>query len=51
MALLNRPLDHIFNWEGVAIWLGLVVTISALASAWPAANAARLTVRGALAYE
>jgi ABC-type lipoprotein release transport system permease subunit len=29
----------------------LVTVISALASLWPAANAARLTVRDALAYE
>ena len=50
-ALLQRPLDYVFNWEGVVIWLGLVVVISALASLWPAINAARLTVRDALAYE
>jgi putative ABC transport system permease protein len=50
-ALLTRPLDYVFNWEGVAIWLGLVTVLSALASLWPAANAARLTVRDALAYE
>jgi putative ABC transport system permease protein len=51
MALLTRPLDYVFNWEGVVIWLGLVTVISALASLWPAANAARLTVWDALAYE
>ena len=51
IALLQRPLDYVFNWEGVVIWLGLVVVISALASLWPAVNAARLTVRDALAYE
>jgi putative ABC transport system permease protein len=51
MALLQYPLGYVFNWEGAAIWLGLVVVVSALASLWPAINAARLTVRGALAYE
>ena len=51
MALLKRPLDYVFNWEGVALWLGLVIAISALASLWSANNAARLTVRDALAYE
>ena len=51
MALLSRPLDYIFNWSGVVFWLGLIVVISALASLWPAINAARLTVRDALAYE
>lgn len=51
LALLSRPLDYIFNWSGVVIWLGLIVVISALASLWPAINAARLTVRDALAYE
>ena len=51
MVLLERPLDYVFDWGGVAIWLGLVIAISALASLWPAVNAARLTVRDALAYE
>jgi putative ABC transport system permease protein len=51
MSLLMRPLDYVFNWEGVVIWLELVTMISALASLWPAINAARLTVWDALAYE
>jgi putative ABC transport system permease protein len=51
MAQWNRPLDYIFNWIGVAIWLGLVTVISALSSLGPAINAARMTVRDALAYE
>jgi putative ABC transport system permease protein len=51
LTLLQRPLDYVFNWTGVAIWFGLVIAISALASLWPATNAARLTVRDALAYE
>jgi putative ABC transport system permease protein len=51
LALLQRPLDYVFNWESVGIWLGLIVALSALASLWPAINAGRLTVRDALAYE
>jgi putative ABC transport system permease protein len=51
LALLQRPLDYVFSWESVAIWLGLIVVISALASLWPAINAGRLTIRDALAYE
>jgi len=35
----------------VWIWLGVVVVLSALASAIPARNASRLTVREVLAYE
>jgi putative ABC transport system permease protein len=51
LTLLQRPLDYVFNWTGVVIWFGLVIAISVLASLWPAVNAARLTVRDALAYE
>jgi putative ABC transport system permease protein len=51
ISLLRRPLDYVFNWGSVAIWLGLIVVISALASLWPAINAGRLTIRDALAYE
>jgi putative ABC transport system permease protein len=51
LVLLQRPLDYVFDWTGVVIWVGLIVVISALASLWPAVNAAQLTVRDALAYE
>ena len=51
ISLLQRPLDYVFNWESVGIWLGLIVVISALASLWPAINAGRLTIRDALTYE
>jgi len=36
---------------GMALWLGMVLVLSALASVWPARNAARLTIREVLAYE
>jgi putative ABC transport system permease protein len=51
MSLLRRPLDYVFNWGSVGIWLGLILVVSALASLWPAINAGRLTIRDALAYE
>jgi putative ABC transport system permease protein len=37
--------------QGMVIWLGVVLGLTALASAWPARNAARLTIREVLAYE
>jgi putative ABC transport system permease protein len=51
VAFLQMPLDFAFSLEGLAIWLGVVVTLAALASFLPAWNAARLTVRDVLAYE
>jgi putative ABC transport system permease protein len=37
--------------QGTAIWLGVVLLLTTLASVWPARNAARLTIREVLAYE
>ena len=37
--------------QGMIIWLGLVLALTALASVWPARNASRLTIREVLAYE
>jgi putative ABC transport system permease protein len=51
LSLLARPLDYAFSVPGALIWLALVTAISVIASALPARNAARLTVRTALAYE
>jgi len=50
-SLLSRPLDYAFSVPGALLWLGLVIVISVIASALPAGNAARLTIRTALAYE
>jgi putative ABC transport system permease protein len=36
---------------GFAIWLGVVILLSVVASIWPARSAARLTIREVLAYE
>jgi putative ABC transport system permease protein len=50
----SMSIGHIasaFTPQGMIIWLGLVVGLTALASIWPARNAARLTIREVLAYE
>ena len=51
VAFIQMPLDFVFSLRGLAIWLGVVVSLAALASFLPAWNAARLTVRDVLAYE
>jgi putative ABC transport system permease protein len=51
LAVFQSPIDVVFTYTGYAIWLGLVLVLSALASILPARNAARLTIREVLAYE
>lgn len=51
VAFLRMPLDFAFSFAGLILWLGLVVTLAALASALPAWNASRVSVRDVLAYE
>ena len=51
LAFLQSPLTNTFSTEGVWLWLVIVVVLAAGSSLWPARNAARLTVRDALAYE
>ncbi len=50
-ALLQAPLDFRYSPPGVLMWLLIVILLSALASLWPALQAARVSVREALAYE
>jgi putative ABC transport system permease protein len=50
-ALLRTPLDFRYSAGGVALWFLIVISLSALASLWPALTAARISVREALAYE
>ncbi|HEX2998392.1 MAG TPA: FtsX-like permease family protein [Anaerolineales bacterium] len=50
-AVFQTPIPIIFTYIGYAIWLGLVLVLSAFASILPARNAARLTIREVLAYE
>jgi putative ABC transport system permease protein len=49
-SMFGMPLPFILSLPGSAIWLGLVVAISFMASAVPALRASRLVVRQALAY-
>jgi putative ABC transport system permease protein len=51
LAVFQSPIAVLFTYTGYAIWLGLVLALSALASIVPARNAARLTIREVLAYE
>jgi putative ABC transport system permease protein len=51
LAVFQSPIDVVFTYTGYAIWLGLVLALSAIASILPARNAARLTIREVLAYE
>lgn len=49
--LFKSKLDFAFQLQGLWIWLGIAVFLSALASLLAARSAAKLTVREALAYE
>ncbi len=51
VAFLNNPLPRAYALNSAAIWLGIVLVLSALASALPAWRASRLTVSEVLAYE
>jgi len=50
-ALFGTSLDFSYSTTGVIIWLTIVLILAALASAWPAWQASRISVRDALAYE
>jgi putative ABC transport system permease protein len=49
-SMFGMPLPFILSVPAAAIWLGLVVTISLVASVVPALRASQLVVRQALAY-
>jgi len=51
LAVFQTPISVVFTYLGYAIWLGLVLVLSTVASIVPARNAARLTIREVLAYE
>jgi putative ABC transport system permease protein len=51
LAVFETPIEVHFTWMGYAIWLGLVLVLSAVASIVPARNAAMMTIREVLAYE
>jgi putative ABC transport system permease protein len=50
-AAFGTVLDFNYSFAGTGLWLGIVLTLSALASLWPAVSAARTSIREALAYE
>lgn len=51
VSLLTVPLDYVFSYTGLILWLVIVIVLSGIASMLPARNAVRLTVRDVLAYE
>jgi putative ABC transport system permease protein len=51
VAIFQSPIAVHFTYQGFAIWLLVVLALSAVASILPARNAARLTIREVLAYE
>jgi putative ABC transport system permease protein len=50
-TVIGFGLDFEYAVGGVAIWLAIVLVLSALASLWPALKATRVSVRETLAYE
>lgn len=48
---LEAPLAVTYSWQGMAIWLGIVVVMTAVASSIPALQATELPVNQVLAYE
>jgi putative ABC transport system permease protein len=51
LVFIQAPFSYTFSMAGLAIWLGVVLMLAALASLLPAWSASRLTVRDVLAYE
>jgi ABC-type lipoprotein release transport system permease subunit len=49
--MFNLPLAFEYSFSSVAVWLVIVIVLSALASVWPARRATRISVHKALAYE
>jgi putative ABC transport system permease protein len=49
--IFDRDAALVFTFAGNLIWLGLVLVLSVVASAIPAINASKLTIREVLAYE
>jgi putative ABC transport system permease protein len=51
LAFVDSPLEFQYSVQGALLWLGAALLVSAVASFWPAHNAASLSVREVLAYE
>jgi ABC-type lipoprotein release transport system permease subunit len=50
-TVTHLPLDFAFPANGIIIWPGMALVLSAMASLWPALWATRFSVRETLAYE
>lgn len=50
-SLIRAPLSFSYSVGAGGLWLLIVVSLSALASLWPALRAAQVSVRESLAYE
>ncbi len=48
---IEAPLNIVYSWSGFGIWLGVVLILTAIASALPAVNATEMPVHEVLAYE
>jgi putative ABC transport system permease protein len=49
-AMFGADLDYQYNFQAVAIWLALILVVSAVASLLPARSATRISIRDSLAY-
>ena len=49
-AMFGATLDYQYNWQAVAVWLGIIIVISFMASILPARSATHISVRDSLAY-
>ncbi|MEK6221331.1 MAG: FtsX-like permease family protein, partial [Chloroflexota bacterium] len=51
VAMFNSPMTLIITVDGFLIWIIAILVLAVLASAMPARNASKLTIREVLAYE
>ena len=51
VSILKVPLSPVYNMAGIVAWLVFTLVLAAIASAFPARGASRLTVKDTLAYE
>jgi putative ABC transport system permease protein len=51
MMFIETPLETAYSWFGAALWLGIVLVLTAIASSFPAMKATEIPVNEALAYE
>lgn len=48
---LNFPFFYRYSFNGLWLWLAIILTLSVVASWWPARRATQISVRESLAYE